>query len=152
MIIQVTYLVPRDRVLFRAFTHPPLVREKQSIFSIFSTSLADKMYWFPSMERHEIIEAFNEWTIPVSLRDLEHPTSEFVTMIYSACLQRVRSLSETDLEKPLQAALAQVENPVRVFSTCSSQRASLNNRHAGSIFRSLGSHRTLLPSVSGFNC
>ncbi|KAI0085396.1 Nuf2 family-domain-containing protein [Irpex rosettiformis] len=69
------------------------------------------MYWFPSMERHEIIEAFNEWTIPVSFRDLEHPTSDFVTMIYSACLQRVRSLSEADLEKPLQAALAQVENP-----------------------------------------
>ncbi|KAI0811066.1 Nuf2 family-domain-containing protein [Irpex lacteus] len=69
------------------------------------------MYWFPSMERHEIIEAFSEWSIPVSLRDLEHPTSEFVTMIYSACLQRVRSLSEQDLEKPLQAALAQVDNP-----------------------------------------
>ncbi|KAI0340715.1 hypothetical protein BDW22DRAFT_1360163 [Trametopsis cervina] len=69
------------------------------------------MYWFPSMERHEIIEAFNEWTIPVSSRDLEHPTSEFVTMIYSACLQRVRSLSEADLERPLQAALAEVETP-----------------------------------------
>ncbi|KAI0688744.1 Nuf2 family-domain-containing protein [Cytidiella melzeri] len=69
------------------------------------------MYWFPSMERHEIIEAFNDWAIPVSLRDLEHPTSDFVTMIYSACLQRVRSISEADLEQPLQAALALVENP-----------------------------------------
>lgn len=81
------------------------------------------MYWFPSMERHEIIEAFNEWSIPVSLHNLENPTSEFVTMIYSACLRRVRSLTEADLEQPIQLALAQIENAVSAFSvpsTCKS--------------------------------
>ena len=72
-----------------------------------------KMYWFPSMERHEIIEAFNEWSIPVSQHNLENPTSEFVTLIYSACLQRVRSISEAELEQPLQVALAQTDNAVR---------------------------------------
>ena len=69
------------------------------------------------MERHEIIEAFNEWSIPVSLHNLENPTSDFVTAIYSACLQRVRSLTEADLELPLQAALSKVENSVSFHPT-----------------------------------
>lgn len=97
------------------------------------------------MERHEIIEAFGEWSIPVSLNNLEHPTSDFVTTIYSACLQRIRSLTQADLEQPLQAALAQVENPVRLMFASPPTKAQ--DVHSGPILCRTVAQHTILPFV-----
>jgi hypothetical protein len=100
------------------------------------------------MERHEIIEAFNEWAIPVNLRDLEHPTSEFVAMIYSACLQRVRSLSQSDLEQPLQTALAQIDNHVCLAAIYLPSRSSILDRICMPLRSPILSYST----ICRFNC
>ncbi|CAL1703901.1 unnamed protein product [Somion occarium] len=61
-------------------------------------------YWFPSMSVSEIVEAFSGWGLSVSPQNVVHPSSDFVTKIYTACLQQVTSITEEELQRPTQAA------------------------------------------------
>ncbi|KZT66833.1 hypothetical protein DAEQUDRAFT_739729 [Daedalea quercina L-15889] len=67
-------------------------------------------FWFPSMSVPEIVDAFTGWGFSVSNEQVAHPTTEFVTSIYSACLEQVTGITLASLQPPLDAALESVEN------------------------------------------
>ncbi|KAK7689176.1 hypothetical protein QCA50_007867 [Cerrena zonata] len=62
-------------------------------------------YWFPSMSVSEIVEAFSGWGLSVSPQSVVHPSSDFVTKIYTACLQQVTGITDLELQRPVQSAV-----------------------------------------------
>ena len=64
------------------------------------------------MKYDEIIEAFQEWGMNVSEHSLRNPTPEFVTTVYTACLQQVTGLNEQSFQPAVQRALQKLDNPV----------------------------------------
>ncbi|KAI0060855.1 hypothetical protein BV25DRAFT_1827411 [Artomyces pyxidatus] len=68
-----------------------------------------KQYWYPNMGNADIIASLDNWGLTVTQQQLLKPTADFVTNVYSTCVQQVMGLSEEDLEEPLQAALASLD-------------------------------------------
>jgi hypothetical protein len=68
-------------------------------------------YWFPNMSAPEIMAALSEWGLSVSTEQLVRPSSDFVTGVYSACLEQVTSIAPEVLHDPVQNALAALDDP-----------------------------------------
>ncbi|KIJ69633.1 hypothetical protein HYDPIDRAFT_36657 [Hydnomerulius pinastri MD-312] len=67
-------------------------------------------YWFPNMPIPEIMAALSEWGLSVSHEQLVRPSSDFVTNVFSACLEQVTSISPNVLHEPVQNALVALED------------------------------------------
>lgn len=72
-------------------------------------------FWYPSMTVTEIVEAFTGWGMSVTHEQILRPTSDFVLDIYTSCLTQVTRIDQDELLGPNQAALATLDNPVRVL-------------------------------------
>lgn len=68
-------------------------------------------YWFPNMPIPEIIAALSEWGLSVSNEQLARPSSDFVTGVYTACLEQVTSIAPDVLHEPVQNALLALDDP-----------------------------------------
>lgn len=68
-------------------------------------------YWFPDMTIPEIMTMLSEWGLSVSTEQLLRPSSDFVTGVYSACLEQATSISADVLHEPVQTSLAGSEDP-----------------------------------------
>ncbi|KAG8217350.1 Nuf2 family-domain-containing protein [Butyriboletus roseoflavus] len=68
-------------------------------------------YWFPNMPIPEIMTALSEWGLSVSNEQLARPSSDFVTCVYTACLEQVTSIAPDVLHEPIQNALAALDDP-----------------------------------------
>ncbi|KAI9569099.1 Nuf2 family-domain-containing protein [Boletus coccyginus] len=68
-------------------------------------------YWFPNMPIPEIMAALSEWGLSVSTEQLARPSSDFVTSVYTACLEQVTSIAPEVLHDPVQSALAALDDP-----------------------------------------
>ena len=75
-------------------------------------------YWFPSMSVSEIVEAFSGWGLSVSPQAVVHPTSDFVTKIYTACLQQVTSITDAELQRPSQSAANTLDYTASNWPNC----------------------------------
>ena len=78
-------------------------------------------YWFPNMPIPEIMTALSEWGLSVSNEQLARPSSDFVTGVYTACLEQVTNITPDVLHDPVHNALAALDDPntVRPFSSSS---------------------------------
>ena len=81
-------------------------------------------YWFPSMSHDEIVDSFSEWGITITQNDLKRPTADFVTTIYTACLQQVTTLTADSLQGPVQRELANLDSTVRALSLSQTPRSN----------------------------
>lgn len=70
-------------------------------------------FWFPSMSVPEIVDAFTGWGYSITNEQVAKPTPDFVLGIYTACMEQVTGITQEALQRPVEAALATVENPVR---------------------------------------
>ncbi|KAF8436921.1 Nuf2 family-domain-containing protein [Boletus edulis BED1] len=68
-------------------------------------------YWFPNMPIPEIMTALSEWGLSVSNEQLARPSSDFVTGVYSACLEQITAITPDVLHEPVQNALAALDDP-----------------------------------------
>lgn len=65
------------------------------------------------MSVSEIVEAFAGWGHSVSPQSVVHPSSDFVTKIYVACLQQVTGITDAELQRPTQAAASILDHTAR---------------------------------------
>ena len=68
-------------------------------------------YWFPNMPIPEIMTALSEWGLSISNEQLARPSADFVTSVYTACLEQVTSIAPEALHEPVQNALAALDDP-----------------------------------------
>ena len=68
-------------------------------------------YWFPNMPIPEIMTALSEWGLSVSNEQLARPSSDFVTGVYTACLEQVTAITPDVLHESVQNALAALDDP-----------------------------------------
>ncbi|KAH7913923.1 Nuf2 family-domain-containing protein [Hygrophoropsis aurantiaca] len=68
-------------------------------------------YWFPNMPIAEIMSALSEWGLSVSNEQLVRPSSDFVSSVYSACLEQVTLLSHNALHDSVQNTLMSMDDP-----------------------------------------
>ncbi|KAF9810824.1 hypothetical protein IEO21_06772 [Rhodonia placenta] len=83
-------------------------------------------FWFPSMSVPEIVDAFTGWGYSITNEQVAKPTPDFVLGIYTACMEQVTGITQEALQRPVEAALATVENP-DLYASALSQNLLLHH-------------------------